>query len=116
MPTADSVNAAMPLPESLQVPFQQWRQQKDEPSLHALIAALLETLEVQSFPEVYAQKGEQTVIMDDLGVDSLTLAELLFYTEQMLGIRIPNEEVVKLRTVADLKAYLNERVHELPGA
>lgn len=42
----------------------------------------------------------------DLGIDSLALAELVTDLEQHLSIVIPDEDTGRLQTVADLRALL----------
>lgn len=41
-------------------------------------------------------------LVEDLDVDSLSMIEVVVGTEQTLGVRIPDEAVKDLRTVADL--------------
>ncbi|MBN1403587.1 MAG: hypothetical protein JW942_03860 [Opitutales bacterium] len=110
--TSDS---SLPIPESARAIYSSWCKTRDDKDLTQLIGALLETLEVNSFDEVYAEKGDSTIILEDLGIDSLTLAEMLFYTEDLLKIRIPNEDIVKIRTIGELKSYLASRSKELPS-
>lgn len=47
-------------------------------------------------------------IVDDLGADSLDVVELLSQLEDEYGIIIPDEEVEKLVTVADVAAQLEK--------
>jgi acyl carrier protein len=108
-------DAFLPLPESARVNYAKWRETVDDQALTQLIGALFETLEVSTFFDVYAEKGDDMVILDDLGIDSLTLAEMLFYTEDLLKIRISNADAVNIRTLGNLKSYLAERSKELPA-
>lgn len=47
-------------------------------------------------------------IVDDLGADSLDVVELLSQLEDEFGIVIPDDEVEKLVTVADVAAELEK--------
>jgi acyl carrier protein len=47
-------------------------------------------------------------IVDDLGADSLTVAELLGQLEMEYGIMIPEEEIDGLSTVADVAAEIEK--------
>lgn len=40
--------------------------------------------------------------VDDLGVDSLSMVEIVVAAEQQFGVRIPDEEVRHLRTVGNV--------------
>ena len=46
---------------------------------------------------------------EDLGMDSLTMLEVVMLVEQTLQVSIDNEELRDLRTVGDVKAYLNAK-------
>ncbi|MGI5877631.1 MAG: acyl carrier protein [Christensenellales bacterium] len=50
-----------------------------------------------------------TSLADDLAMDSLEIMELLIALEKRLGITIPTEEIVELKTVAQVAAYLEAR-------
>lgn len=47
-------------------------------------------------------------IVDDLGADSLDVVELLMQLEDETGKNIPDEEVVKIKTVGDLVSALEK--------
>ena len=49
-------------------------------------------------------------IVDDLGADSLDVVELLSQLEDEFGITIPDEEIEKLVTVADVASTLEKLV------
>jgi acyl carrier protein len=45
---------------------------------------------------------------EDLGADSLDLAELMMALEEEFGVEIPDEDAEKILTVGDAINYLNE--------
>lgn len=49
-------------------------------------------------------------IVEDLGADSLDVVELLSQLEDEFGITIPDDDVEKLHTVADVAAALEKLV------
>lgn len=51
---------------------------------------------------------EESKIMDDLGADSLDAVEMLMQLEDTTGIPVPDEDIMRLRTVGEVIAYLNE--------
>ena len=56
-------------------------------------------------------KGDDAIrLYEDLGVDSLTMLEIVMMVEQTLQVTIDNEELRDLRTLADVKAYLDAKV------
>jgi acyl carrier protein len=45
-------------------------------------------------------------LREELGLDSLTMMEIVMLTEEVLGINVSNEELTKLRTLGDVQAFL----------
>lgn len=45
--------------------------------------------------------------VDDLDVDSLSMIEIVVGVEQRFGVRIPDEDLKALTTVADAVAYIH---------
>jgi acyl carrier protein len=101
-----SENAAASVPPEARKAFEEWSASGDDAALTRLVGALFKYLDVPDFESKLDEKGDAASIREDLGVDSLTLAEILFYTEDLLGLRIPNEDVLNLTTIGDLKKYL----------
>ncbi len=56
-----------------------------------------------------------TAPLEDLGIDSLGLAELLFNVEDELQITLP-PEAVELETVGDVVRYLDDLIAKQPAA
>lgn len=48
----------------------------------------------------------QARLREDLGMDSIVALNLIFAMERDLGIRVAEEDVARLQTVADLKALV----------
>src|SRR5262245_10733093 len=46
----------------------------------------------------------------DLGLDSLSMIELLFRIEEGFDIEIPNEDLGEIRTVGEVIAYVERRI------
>lgn len=53
------------------------------------------------------RSGDESLrLVEDLGVDSLLMVEIIIMVEETLGIQVANEEVRDLRTVGDIKGYV----------
>ena len=48
-------------------------------------------------------------ILDDLGADSLDVVELVMALEESFHIEVPDEDVERLQTLADVQQYLELR-------
>lgn len=52
--------------------------------------------------------SEETSFVDDLGIDSLDVVELVMELEDVFGMdEIPEEDLKKMRTVGDLVEYVS---------
>ncbi len=51
-----------------------------------------------------------TLIMEELRADSLDVVELLAMIEDKYGIYIPDSELVNMRTVGEVVAYVEENL------
>jgi len=51
-----------------------------------------------------------TSISDDLGADSLDVVDMLMSLEDEFDVEIPDEEIERIRTVADLVTYIEENL------
>ncbi len=47
---------------------------------------------------------------DDLGVDSLTMVELVMAMEESFDIEIPDDDAEKIQTIGDAISYLKEKL------
>lgn len=55
------------------------------------------------------ERGEmepEANLLDDLGADSLDVAELVMRIEEVFGIEVPDCDLEKMRTVADVEHYV----------
>lgn len=51
----------------------------------------------------------ETSLFEDLGADSLDAVELNMALEDSFGIKIPDEDLAGLKTVADIVAYVDSK-------
>ena len=53
-------------------------------------------------------------MIEDLGIDSLTMMEIVILVEDVLQMSINNEELRHLRTLGDVKQFIECKVRGLP--
>lgn len=54
--------------------------------------------------------GDSSLIIDDLGADSIAVMEIVMELEEEYGVEVPTEDVLNLKTVADIVAYIEAKV------
>lgn len=52
---------------------------------------------------------ETTNLQEDLGADSLDLVEIIMELENNFGIEIPDEDILGLKTMDDVIAYIEKK-------
>jgi len=55
-------------------------------------------------------------LIEDLGYDSLAVAEVVFAFEDLFGLRIETSEIVQLDTVGSLKAFIAKKLGDAKSA
>jgi 3-hydroxyacyl-[acyl-carrier-protein] dehydratase len=53
-------------------------------------------------------------LIEDLGIDSLTMMEIVILVEEVLSMSIHNDELRNLRTVGDVKVFIDCKIRGLP--
>ncbi len=54
----------------------------------------------------------EATLFEDLGADSLDAVELNMALEDNFSIKIPDEDIAKMKTVADVVAYIDSNAAE----
>ena len=98
------------LPPSARNAFERFQTGGDPAALAPVINAILEDFIPKPPVQPFAEMPGGTRLIDDLGYDSLAITELVFFTEELFGISISNEEIIKVRTLDDLRAFVGSKV------
>jgi acyl carrier protein len=70
---------------------------------------------VQSKPGVrISQLPEKTRLHEDLGIDSLTMLEIVMSIEEALDFHLQASDARNIRTLGDLRQYVDDRIHGRP--
>ena len=64
--------------------------------------------------ETLAAKPDSAKLGDDMGIDSLTMLEIVMSIEEALDFRIEDSEARNIRTLGDVRLYVDERVNGRP--
>ena len=98
------------LPPAARSAFERFQTGGDPADLAPVIVAILEDFIPKAPPRPFSDLPGSTRLIDDLGFDSLAITELVFFTEELFGISISNEEIIKVRTLDDLSAFVTRKV------
>ncbi|HEY5551395.1 MAG TPA: phosphopantetheine-binding protein [Opitutaceae bacterium] len=87
----------------------------DAAALEPVVFAILEDFIPKTPAQPLAAVPLTSRLIDDLGFDSIAITEVVFFTEDLFGIRISNEEILKVQTLEDLLGFIREKVAARPG-
>ncbi|WP_309398108.1 acyl carrier protein [Cerasicoccus maritimus] len=61
-------------------------------------------------PKLKEAGADDLQIMDDLGLDSLTMVDVVMLVEESLDITIDNSELADLQTIGDVKKFVSAKL------
>lgn len=101
-------------PESAVEAAVAFQDSKDPALVPPIVLGILERFVEPDVRPVIREGNDSTRLMDDLGIDSLLMVEIVILVEETLHISIENEELRNIRTLGDLKLYLDAKTRGLP--
>ena len=99
--------AFLDLPESLQVLLKRYADTGADSDLGNVVLAVLSDLGASAAAD---EVSDETNFIEDLGLDSLAIAEFVFFFEDVFQLKITNEELPGMRTLGELKAFLKAKL------
>lgn len=107
---ADRDSSLRHLPADAQDAFHRFQVSGDPAALDAVVFAILADFIPRRPAAPLAELPGSTQLIADLGFDSLAITEVVFFTEDLFGISISNEEIVRVRSLADLRGFIRQKV------
>ncbi len=115
LPATDPEDRIKDLPAGARTAFQRFQATRDSATLDPVILAILEDFIPRQPARPLAELPGDTRLIDDLGFDSLAITEVVFFTEDLFGISISNDEIVRVRSLADLRGFIQAKVAAAPA-
>ena len=103
-------------PESAVSACAEFQATGDRATFDRAVVALLEYHLSPPPPQPLSQYSGSTRLVADLGLDSITMVELVFLFEDLFAVKLPQEKIVAVVTLDDLRALLHAHLPPLPSA
>jgi 3-hydroxyacyl-[acyl-carrier-protein] dehydratase len=104
----DSLKRCSPATIEAAVKF---RQTGDPAQVNIIILGLLERFMDPEFrPKLLQPDIDGLNILSDLGVDSLTMVEMVMLVEESLNLTVDNNELRGIKTIGDIKQFVANKV------
>ncbi len=87
-----------------------FRASADPADLALVVHGVIERFTERDLRAKLAAPAASLRLREDLGLDSLTMMEVVMLAEEVLGISVNNEELTHLRTLADVQAFIARKV------
>lgn len=82
----------------------------DMTRLDDLVLGVLQFYLAKPPPTPLTELPGETRLIEDLGCDSLTMIDLMFIAESLLEIKIGDDELARLHTLAELRSHFRQRM------
>jgi acyl carrier protein len=103
------------LPAAARAAFERFQAGGDSANLDPVMLAILADFIPRPPVAPLADLPGTTLLIDDLGFDSLAITEVVFFTEDLFGINISNQEIIQVRTLDDLRGFIRRKVTVRPN-
>ena len=87
-----------------------FRERGELDAIPQIIYGLLERNVPATHAKWLQQADDKCRFVEDMGLDSLSLLEIVLAIEEVVGVNIPNEELKGIRTLGDMKQFLSARI------
>ncbi len=96
-------------PETIEAALR-FQETRDASAVPTIVYGIIERHMPPESPKKLAEATDDTELIRDLGVDSLTMLEIVLSIEETLGINIENDELREIRTLGAVKAFIERKL------
>ena len=97
-------------PEDVRTAFLSLRATGDAAAADKLVLAIV----ADHMPRKEVELSDSAELLRDLGFDSVAIAEMVFFIEDLLQVNVTNAEILRVRTVSDLRAFVRQKLAAHP--
>ena len=87
-----------------------FREQGDSTAIPPVVYGLIELYQPATAKLSLKDANDETRLIEDLGLESLALLEVVFAIEGVLKLHINNDELKEIRTLGKLNQFLRDKI------
>jgi acyl carrier protein len=87
-----------------------FRKTKRDEDLRTVVVGVIERFVERDVRPKLANASDSLRLSEDLGIDSLTMMEIVMVAEDVLRISVSNEELTQLRTLGQVQAFILQKI------
>ncbi|MDR0351899.1 MAG: hypothetical protein LBI02_00575 [Opitutaceae bacterium] len=91
-----------------------FRATRDPAFVPAIVIGIVERFVEPDLRPKLKGGADDVRLIDDLGIDSLTMMEIVILTEEVLQVQIHNDELRNLRSIGDVKVFIDCKLRGVP--
>jgi acyl carrier protein len=93
--------------------YERFRTGGDPEALRVVVlAAVRDFMPKRNLGATNIEIKDEMRLMEDLGYDSLAVAETVFFFEDLFKVRIENTELMSVRTIGELRGFVTRKLTE----
>jgi acyl carrier protein len=96
-------------PETIEAAIR-YREKGDVDAIPTIVFGILDRYQPATAAVKLSEANDNTRLIEDIGLDSLTLLEIVLSIEEVLKLRIENEELREIRTLGQLNKFLHDKI------
>jgi len=93
-----------------------FRETGDPRHLPAIVLGIIERFVEPDLRSKLKNPPDSLCLIEDLGLDSLTIMEIVLLVEDVLTISINNDELRQLRTLGEVRQFIESKLRHQPDA
>ncbi len=93
--------------------YERFRTSGDPEALRTVVlAAVRDFMPKRDLGAKNIEIKDEMRLMEDLGYDSLAVAETVFFFEDLFKVRIENTELMSVRTIGELRGFVSQKLSQ----
>ena len=103
-------------PPATYLAARQFRSTGDVQQIPAIVLGVIERFTESELRPKLREPNDSLMLAQDLGLDSLTMMEIVLLVEDVLSISIKNEELRHLHTLGDVRQFVEAKLRDQSSA